>query len=320
MSATCETKGEKVDKCKTCGHVEGNPTSIPALGHNFEDGTCTDCGEEERDNSGGGGGGGGGDVVILSDYTLTFDTNGGSSIKKLTLERGTKVDLTKYVPTRSGYIFAGWYSDKGLTRKVADTFTLNRNTTLYAKWVVAAVVEVPFKDVDNHWGKEAIDFAYINGFMAGVTGTEFGPDMALTRGMLVTILYRLEGTPAVTSANPFSDVAAGSYYAKAITWAASKGVVAGVGEGKFAPDAPLTREQLATIMFQYSALKGDANTERGSLVRFTDEQNVSSWAVEYVKWAVGSGMISGTDTGALDPQGVTTRAQCAQILYRFLTK
>ena len=142
----------------------------------------------------------------------------------------------------------------------------------------------------------------------------------MTRAMLVTVLWRYAGRPEAGK-NPFTDVPAEQWYTEAVTWAAENGVVSGVGNGRFAPNGNITREQMASILFRYAKLTGLDTSKRGELAGFPDEGQVSSWAREALSWAVGEGIISGTAEGGrtiLKPQGNATRAQVASILMRFI--
>lgn len=135
-----------------------------------------------------------------------------------------------------------------------------------------------------------------------------------TRGMIVTILYRLEGEPAVAVNCPFSDVKSGAYYEKAITWAAANDIVGGYGAGKFGPDDTITREQFAAIIYRYAGKPA----ARGEVSMFTDAAQVSAWAADALRWAVGEGILSGVGGSRLDPNGQATRAQVAKMLMNYL--
>ena len=265
----------------------------------------------------GGGGGGGGSVTTK--YTLTFDTNGGSAIAKVTKEKGTTVDLGQYVPTREGYTFAGWYSDEALTQKVTSV-KLNGNTTVYAKWTENAVTPtLPFTDVKSgDWFYEAVQYVYDKGMMTGVSADRFAPASTTTRGMIVTILYRLENEPAVSGDLPFTDVEAGTWYADAVAWAAANNIVNGTSATTFAPNSPITREQMATMLYRFAQYKGmDVVTLQEHLTGYPDGDQVSDYAIPAMNWAVGQGLIAGMENGTLVPQGSATRAQVATILMRF---
>ncbi len=178
-----------------------------------------------------------------------------------------------------------------------------------------------FSDVSaNAWYASAVQYAVEHGLMAGVGNGRFGPEEPMTRAMLVTVLWRYAGRPEAGE-NPFTDVPAGQWYTENVTWAAENGVVSGVGNGRFAPNGNITREQMASILFRYAKLTGLDTSKRGELAGFPDEGQVSSWAREALSWAVGEGIISGTAEGGrtiLKPQGNATRAQVASILMRFI--
>lgn len=164
----------------------------------------------------------------------------------------------------------------------------------------------------------AADITYVSqkGLMSGKGGGLFKPQDAITRGQLVTILYRLEGQPAVSGAG-FPDVAAGSYCEKAVKWAAANGITAGGKDGLFRPNDSITREQLATFLFRYNAYKGYVTTQRANLGAFSDSASVSAYAKEALSWANGASLVNGTTDGRLNPSGGATRGQAAAILHRF---
>ena len=264
--------------------------------------------------SGGGGGGGG---SVTTKYTLTFDTNGGSAIAKVTKEKGTTVDLEQYVPTREGYTFAGWYSDEALTQKVTSV-KLNGNTTVYAKWTENAVTPtLPFTDVKSgDWFYEAVQYVYDKGMMTGVEADRFAPAATTTRGMIVTILYRLENEPAVSGGSAFTDVESGAWYADAVAWAAANDIVNGTSATTFAPNSPITREQMAAILYRYAAYKGYDVSQKADLSGYTDAASISGYAKDALAWANAQKLITGVTDTTLNPQGSATRAQVATILMR----
>ena len=266
-------------------------------------------------SSSGGGGGGGGSVTTK--YTLSFDTNGGSAIAKVTKEKGTTVDLGQYVPTREGYTFAGWYSDEALTQKVTSV-KLNGNTTVYAKWTENAVTPtLPFTDVKSgDWFYEAVQYVYDKGMMTGVSADRFAPASTTTRGMIVTILYRLENEPAVSGGSAFTDVESGAWYADAVAWAAANDIVNGTSATTFAPNSPITREQMAAILYRYAAYKGYDVSQKADLSGYTDAASISGYAKDALAWANAQKLITGVTDTTLNPQGSATRAQVATILMR----
>ena len=167
-----------------------------------------------RNSSGGGGGG-------TTTYTLTFDTNGGSALSALRLARGSTVDLTQYVPERSGHVFTGWYADAALTQPT-ERVTLSASTTVYAGWR-AETGELPFTDVGaDAWYRDDVQYVYDKGLMTGMTADRFAPNEGMTRAMLVTVLWRQAGSPVVNYAMDFSDVAEGAWYAEAVRWATAR--------------------------------------------------------------------------------------------------
>ena len=180
--------------------------------------------------------------------------------------------------------------------------------------------ELPFTDVsEEDWFYDPVAWAYGEGFMTGTSATEFSPNLATTRGMIVSILHRLEGSPAADNAG-FNDVADGAWYADAVNWAASKDIVAGYSATTFAPNAPITREQLAAILHNYAEYKGMDTSARADLSKYVDANKISDWAIDVVGWANAEGLISGVTNDMLAPQGNATRAQVAAIFERFLTK
>ena len=184
-----------------------------------------------------------------------------------------------------------------------------------ATW--GATDEQSFSDVSKEeWYYDAVDYAVQNGLMNGVGDGKFDPEGSMTRAMLVTVLWRYEGEPA-EGENTFADVPDGTWYTDAVAWAASNGIVGGIGNGKFDPDGSITREQMATILFRYAQKKGIDTGKRGELSGFADSGHVSSWAKDAVQWTVAEGIINGSD-GKLLPQGNATRAQVSAILMRFI--
>ena len=165
------------------------------------------------------------------------------------------------------------------------------------------------------WYKDAVQYAYDNGLMTGVSATEFAPEQTTTRAMIVSILARLEGVTTAEAAG-FADVDDNDWYATAVNWAANVGVVNGYEDNTFKPNTAITREQLAAILMNYAAYKGEDVSNRADLTSYTDQP--STWAQEAMQWAVAEGLISGVTNDQLQPQGNATRAQVAAILQRFL--
>ena len=163
-------------------------------------------------------------------------------------------------------------------------------------------------------------FVHEHGLFNGITENLFGPNLPMTRAMLVTVLYRAEGKPAVTRNIPFADIDMNEYYADAVIWASTNGIVKGYDENTFGPDDNVTREQIAAILMRYADYKELETTQNGDLSQFVDEELISDWARENVAWAVGAELINGRGNGILDPLGDATRAEVAAILQRFLEK
>ena len=176
---------------------------------------------------------------------------------------------------------------------------------------------LPFTDVEESaWYWEAVAYAYHKGLMNGTGPQRFSPEAITTRGMIVTILYRLEGSPAA-SLSRFRDVVEGQYYSSAVAWAAANGVVEGYSDGRFGPDDPITREQMAVILSRYAQYKRYNTGARVNLSTYGDAAQVSPYALEAMQWARAEGLITGTDANLLLPGGNATRVQIAAILMRF---
>ena len=250
-------------------------------------------------------------------YTLTFETNGGSAISKVTKNKGTTIDLAQYAPTKSGATFEGWYADKGLTKKITSV-KLDANTTVYAKWTETPVSSLPFGDVKSgDWFYNDVKYVYEKGMMAGTAADVFAPNATTTRAMIVTILYRLEGSPAVTGTSAFVDVPAGQWYTDAVNWAAANQIVKGTSATTFAPNDSITREQMAAILYRYAQYKGYDVTKKADLSGYSDNSQVSAYAKDALAWANAAKLINGVTNTTLAPQGNATRAQVSAILHRF---
>lgn len=250
-------------------------------------------------------------------YTLTFETNGGSAISKVTKNKGTTIDLAQYAPTKSGATFEGWYADKGLTKKITSV-KLDANTMVYAKWTEAPVSGLPFGDVKTaDWFYNDVKYVYDKGMMAGTAADVFAPNATTTRAMIVTILYRLEGSPAVTGTSAFVDVPAGQWYTDAVNWAAANQIVKGTSATTFAPNDSITREQMAAILYRYAQYKGYDVTKKADLSGYSDNGQVSAYAKDALAWANAAKLINGVTNTTLAPQGNATRAQVSAILHRF---
>ena len=182
----------------------------------------------------------------------------------------------------------------------------------------ALTAPLPFIDIANHWGKDAIIYAHRHQLVDGIGENRFAPDMEITRGMVVTILYRQEGEPAVSGSCAFNDVAEGRYYYNAVIWAQNSGVVKGMSPTVFAPEENITREQLATMIHRYAGYKGIDVSGRSGLADFRDASLISGWAKEAMSWANDAGLILGRSRTELAPRGTATRAEFVTVLMRYL--
>ena len=271
--------------------------------------------------SGGGGGGGG-----AASYTVsaTDSAHGTVSLSATSASKGETVTVT--VTPEDGYklsaISVTTQSGEELTvTKVSDTvysFLMpDSKVTVTVSFVEQADVSMPFTDVTkNDWYYDAVAYVYEKGIMNGTDYTSFSPTTTLSRAMLAQVLYNLSGQPE-SSDSSFADVPSSAWYADAVGWAATEGVVTGYSNNIFGPENPVTREQMAAMFYRYAAAQGDDMTAKGNLDSFVDSEDTSAWAVEAMQWAVAEGLISGKNNGILDPKGTATRAEVATILMRF---
>jgi len=266
-------------------------------------------------------------------YTVTFNTDGGSKVDGQTLKKNTTV-TEPVKPTKEGYTFEGWYTDKGIVydfnKSVASSFTL------YAKWAEETETgttgttqdtdthtcpSLVFEDLDvNAWYHPDVDYVLENGLMRGVADAAFAPDENLTRAMFVTVLYRLENEPATNRSIPFVDLNMGAYYANAVVWAQQNGIVKGVSETEFAPEENITREQIAAIIHRYAKGKRyDVSVgENTNILSYDDFDSISEYAIAAMQYAVGSGLLTGRTASKLNPKNHATRAEIAASLHRFI--
>ncbi len=258
-------------------------------------------------NSGTGGneGGGGG----ATSYTLTFDTNGGSAISKVSKTSGTTVDLTGYTPTRDGYTFDGWYSNSALTVKVTS-IKLTSNTTIYAKWTTKS--DMSFTDVaDKAYYRDAVEWAVENGITKGTTVTTFSPNATCTRAQAVTFLWRAAGSPEPeTRAMPFTDIPVGSYYYDAVLWAVENGITKGTSDTTFSPNMTCTRAQIVAFLW-----RSEKSPAAGTANPFADVKSTAYYA-DAVLWAAKADITKGTTNTTFSPGADCTRAQIVTFLYR----
>lgn len=284
--------------------------------------TMTLTAQWKANTSSSGGGGGGGTTY----YTLTFETNGGGSMQAIRAARGKTLDLSAYTPMRDGYDFGGWYADKDLTQRITE-IKLSGSKTVYADWKKREpnepdAVKNPFADVNaGDWFYRDVLFSYEKGLMSGMDAAAFAPYANTTRAQIAVIFYRMEGSPAVEGENSFADVVRGSgtaWFYDAVTWAQQNGIMGGYDNSSFAPNDPITREQLAAIFYRYAQYKGYDTTQGGMAIReFGDYESISDYAMGAMAWAVNTGLVKG-DSNLLYPNGTATRAEIAAMLHRFV--
>lgn len=235
---------------------------------------------------------------------------------------------TGYVDrTQPGQLTIGaeWFALDSCPVRDAGTYTLEvmNNSFAPVSQTITLTLTEPGQFVDvpeTAWFAGAVDWAVEQGVFNGISETEFGPDLSMTRAMFATVLWRMNGSPEPAAENTFADVQPDSWYTKAVIWANENGYITGYGDGLFGTDDPVTREQIGTILFRYTSRNPDrAETAaiRGDLSEFTDKETVSSWAAEAMSWAYGIHMINGMGDGQLVPQGLATRAQVAQIIMNY---
>lgn len=278
-------------------------------------------------------------------WSITYVTDGGTINGEYptTYTKGTVTVLPTNV-TKPGYTFLGWftaYSGGVQVKQIEATETGEK--TFYARWQKnvlppppitpgtpsapvtpakpAAPVGLPFADVSgSDWFYNDVRYVYEKGIMDGTGADRFSPNAPLTRAMIVTILYRMAGSPSVSGSSDFTDVAAGKWFAKAVAWAAANGIVNGYGSGLFGPNDPVTREQLAAILYRYAVYGGmTAVTLEENLGSFADTAQLSAYAIQAMNWAVGQGLINGSGSN-LVPKAQATRAQVAAIIHRYLER
>lgn len=251
--------------------------------------------------------------------------DGVAKVDKSYASAGDKVTIT-VTPGRNASVQRITVTDKDgerlkLTENRDGTYSFTMPSGTANVYVRFSGSGLPFADVPSgSWYYDDVAYVYDTGLMTGLTATAFGPNLSTTRGMIVTILWRMENEPAAKNGCPFADVRRGSYYEQAIAWASENGIVTGFDASTFAPDRAITREQLAAILFRFAAYRGmDAVTLRENLSSFQDQAAISAYAVSALNWAVGEGLMQGTGD-KLEPTGSATRAQVAAMLRRFIQR
>ena len=266
-------------------------------------------------------------------YAITYNLDGGTASGNpdfYTVESGA---ITLNAPEKACYVFTGWsgtdlVGEDNLTVTIPAGSIGDRRYTAHWEFdptIIAALNPTPnvdFLDVSRtDWFYFDVRYVCENGLMNGTSRNRFSPYGTATRGMLVTILYRMENEPRCFGSAAFSDVKPGAHYEKAVVWASQNNIVSGYTDGTFRPDAPVTREQLASILYRYTLYRGQdvSAGETTSLTGYGDAQAVSSYALPAMRWACGTGILQGAN-GKLSPNGLATRAQLAAMLHRYLTK
>ena len=314
VEATTSADGYTGDTyCKGCNTKIATGESIPKK----DSGDSPSGGSSSGGSSSSSGGGGG-----TTYYTLTFETNGGGSMQAIRAARGKTLDLSAYTPMRDGYDFGGWYADKALTQRITE-IKLSGSKTVYADWKKREpdAVKNPFADVNaGDWFYRDVLFSYEKGLMSGMDAAAFAPYANTTRAQIAVIFYRMEGSPAVEGENSFTDVVRDSgtaWFYDAVTWAQQNGIMGGYGNSSFAPNDPITREQLTAIFYRYAQYKGYDTTQGGMAIReFDDYESISDYAMGAMAWAVNTGLVKG-DSNLLYPKGTATRAELAALFHRF---
>ena len=279
-------------------------------------------------HSSGGSSGGSSSGKTTYKVTTSAVNNGGVNASPSSAEKGAAITIT--LSPDKGYKLDKLTVTDGSGKTVS---TVKKSDTVYTFTMPASAVKVgvsyvkatetpsetKFNDVSaNDWFASAVDYVTGKGMMNGTADNTFSPKANTTRGMVVTVLYRLENQPS-TSAASFTDVASGAYYANAVAWANANGIVSGYGSGKFGPNDKVTREQLAAILYRYAQYKKyDVSVgEDTNILSYNDAQCISSYAIPAIQWACGAGVVTGKSGSKLDPKGNATRAEVAAMLMRF---
>ena len=312
VAPTHTTEGKEYLKCSVCGKTETR--TIPATGHTWGEtsyiwadnyAACTalrECTEKdegvETETA----------IATYAVVTPATATTAGTGRYTATFKNEAFKTQTQNVtiPATGGSSSGG--SSSGSSRPAASK----------KDSAAADAPKARFDDVkSSSWYQEAVDYVAENGIMGGVSANTFAPNAPATRAMLVTVLHRLAGTPDAEKTHSFTDLANGAWYAGAVAWAAENGIVDGVGDALFAPNAHITREQLAAILYRYAIHCGLDVTAAADLNAYADGAQISTWAQDAMRWAIASGLISGRSASALAPQSGATRAEIAQILMNF---
>ncbi len=285
-------------------------------------GDSTGSGSSGGSGSGGSGGGGSSGTAAEKKVHIAQSEHGTVTVRPTGAREGEKVTLT--ISPDAGYVLESITvkdsrgREVSLTKDSQNRYTFSMpasDVEVTARFVAGG--EMAFQDVvPGDWCYDAVRYVFEAGLMNGTSATAFTPNSSTTRGQIVAILYRLEGSPSAGQSQ-FSDVASGAYYAAAVSWASANGIVNGYSDGTFRPGNLITREQMAAFLYRYASYKGRDVSRRADLDDFADAGQIASYAVEPLRWANAAGLINGVTASTLAPGGNATRAQVAVILSRF---
>ena len=267
-----------------------------------------------RESSGGGGGG----SAVAKDYTVTFDSNGGSDVAKQTVTSGEKVNKPAD-PTREGYEFAGWYTDSKLTTAYDFSSKVTKSITLYAKWTEKGAEPEPstsFKDVvADAWYAEYVSYLAGKGIVNGKTADTFAPDAQITRAEFIKIIAGVAGADVSgKSSSRFSDVASDAWYVPYVAWGVENGIINGTSETTFHPNGNISRQDMATMIKRYTDFARFTLPTDTAAVNFTDSAQISSYAADAVKAMQQAGIINGKGGNTFAPKDNATRAEACKML------
>ncbi|MBQ7935086.1 MAG: bacterial Ig-like domain-containing protein, partial [Clostridia bacterium] len=257
----------------------------------------------------------------VSSISITSEPTTKNYIQGESLDLAGMKVLVQYNNNTQETITQGW-TVSGNTNTIGEQTVTVTYGGKSASFKIHVVAPFPFVDVPAElWYRSAVEYCYANGLMNGVTATTFDPDGTMTRAMVVTVLYRISGSPAVSGSAGFSDVSAEMWYAEEVAWAAQNGIANGVGDNRFAPEDIITREQFVTMLYRYAQKNGDDTSARKDLSGFADQAEVSSWGKDAVQWAVAEGIINGIAEGGktyFKPTQSASRAQAAKMLMYYV--
>lgn len=257
-----------------------------------------------------------GDTVTLSEGSgLIWNEGSGAVSSGVLVDATTGTELAEGKPLTAGHRYLAGTETMVVASSQARWMT-------EGKWRLGTggtvIVPLPFTDVsEDQWYYNDVRYVYENGLFSGGGDGLFSPEGSMWRGMMATVLHRLAGEPEVSYAQLFSDIPDGQWYTNGTIWCAQAGVVNGTGDGLFAPDLDIDRQQIAVMLYRYALKIGCSAGERGNISAFSDADTVASWAQDAVGWAVGAGIINGTDDGKLLPWDTAWRVQVAAMVHRF---